>query len=107
MKMAVSIALFSVSCVVFLLSVLFCIYSFVDIHSILQALSADPSASGIDYFGIGWGYGICLFAAASVGLILSLISKQKLQGRILQRICLVCTAGSALLLAVSLVLFFM
>jgi len=79
MKRTLSIILLIVSCLVLIVSIVFCVYSIVDINRILNKLANDPSASGIDYFGVGWEYGICLFTASFLCLILSGISKKLLQ----------------------------
>jgi len=79
MKRLLSISLIVVLCLVLITSVAFFVYSIVDINRIMNELSNDPSASGIDYFGVGWEYGICLFTASFLCLILSGISKKLLQ----------------------------
>lgn len=76
MKQILSMVLLAASCLVLVLSLFVCVYGIWDINRTLEALANNPSASGLDYFGIGWGYGICLFAVSTVGLILSIISKK-------------------------------
>lgn len=107
MKRTLSMILLIVSCLVLVASIVFCIYSFIDINRILNELANDPSASGIDYFGIGWGYGICLFAASVLGLILSAISKKLLQQKIGRYVCIIAIATFIFLIITSICLFCM
>jgi hypothetical protein len=79
----------------------------VDINRILNELVNNPSASGIDYFGIGWGYGICLFTVSVLGFILSAISKKLLQQKSLGYVCIIAMVIFALLLITSIFFFYM
>ncbi|MBR5322573.1 MAG: hypothetical protein IKU48_03410 [Clostridia bacterium] len=106
MKRKLSMILFVISCLVLITSIVFCVCSIVDINHILNKLANDPSASGIDYLGIGWGYGIGLFAVSVLGLILSMISKKLLQQKTLRYICIIAMVVFALLLITSVFLFY-
>ncbi|MBR3978939.1 MAG: hypothetical protein IKJ94_04880 [Oscillospiraceae bacterium] len=107
MKRILSMILLVASCLVLIVSIIFCVYSIADINRILNELANDPSASGIDYFGIGWGYGICLFAVSVLGFILSWISKKLLQQKILRYITIAAMAVFALLFIISIFTFCM
>ena len=107
MKRILSMILLVISCLILVVSIVFCIYSVVDINRIYNELANDPSASGIDYFGIGWGYGICLFAVSILGLIISAISKKMLQQKALGYVCIVAMVVFAFLIITSIFLFCM
>lgn len=107
MKRAAPIILLSASCLVLLGSVVFCIHSICDISRTLHDLANDPNASGIDYFGIGWGAGICLFALSVLGLTLSGLSWKLLRQSALRYVSVATAVVYALLFAASLFLFFM
>ena len=63
---------FVVMCLHLIATLIFCVYSFFDIARYLQR----PGLSGVDMLGLGWGYGICLFSLAVLGIILSHISEK-------------------------------
>ena len=105
MKRLLSISLIVVLCLVLITSVAFFVYSIVDINRIMNELSNDPSASGIDYFGVGWEYGIGSFALSVFGLILSVISKKLLKQKNLQYISIIGIVGFVILLIASFFLF--
>ncbi len=107
MKKTLSVILLVVSCLVLVVSIAFCIYSVVDINRSLNELANNPSASGIDYLGIGWGYGICLFTVSVLGFILSAVSKKLLQQKSLRYVCIIAMVIFALLLITSIFLFYM
>ena len=107
MKRILSMILLVISCLVLIVSIVFCICSVVDINRIYNELSNDPSASGIDYWGIGWGYGICLLAASILGLILSAIGKKLLQQKTLGYVCMIAMVVFSLLIITSIFLFCM
>lgn len=106
MKKVLSIVLLIATSLLLFASLYFCIYSFYDINCVLDKLANDPNASGIDYFGIGWGYGICLFAISIIGLFVSIISKKMQQQRISKNISLGAIFIFVLLIVVSIFLFF-
>ena len=106
MKRTLSIILLTLSCLVLIVAIAFCIYSFYDINLVLNELSNTPGTSGIDYMGIGWGYGLVLFATSALGLILSVISKKLLHQKTLQCLTIVAMIIFALLLITSLFLFY-
>ena len=106
-KKILSITLLIISSLVLAVSVVFCVYSVIDINRVLNEIANDPSASGIDYFGIGWGYGICLLAVSVLGLILSGISKKLLQQKALGYVTITAMVVFALLLLASIFLFYM
>ena len=83
-----------------------CIYSFYDLSRVMGELANDPSASGIDYFGLGWGYGICLFALSIIGLIVSVINKKVQQIQVLKNISLGAIFVFALFIVLSVLLFY-
>ena len=107
MKRILAMILFVVSCLVLIASIAFFVYGVVDINHILNELSNNPSASGIDYLGIGWAYGIGLFVVSILGLIMSGISKKMLQKKILQYASIVEMVAFSLLLVTSIFLFCM
>lgn len=107
MKRILAMILFVVSCLVLIASIAFFVYGVVDINRILNELSNNPSASGIDYLGIGWVYGIGLFVVSILGLIMSGISKKMLQKKILQYASIVEMVAFSLLLVTSIFLFCM
>lgn len=107
MKRILAMILFVVSCLVLIASIAFFVYGVVDINRILNELSNNPSASGIDYLGIGWAYGIGLFVVSILGLIMSGISKKMLQKKILQYASIVEMVAFSLLLVTSIFLFCM
>ena len=74
MKKIISVILFILSCLTLIASISFCLYSLYDLNRIANELANNPSTSGIDYLGNGWGYGIVLFFMSSFGLIVSIIS---------------------------------
>ena len=107
MKRILAMILFVVSCLVLIASIAFFVYGVVDINRILNELSNNPGASGIDYLGIGWAYGIGLFVVSILGLIMSGISKKMLQKKILQYASIVEMVAFSLLLVTSIFLFCM
>lgn len=107
MKRTFSFILPVISYLVLLFSIVFCIYSIVDINRLLNDLANDPGASGIDYFGIGWGYGVILFACSVFGFILSCINRKLLQQKALRSVSVIGMILFALLFIVSLCLFYM
>jgi hypothetical protein len=106
MKKALSYVLLIAMSMLLVASLCMCIYSFYDLNCVLNELAKDTNASGIDYFGIGWGYGICLFAISMVGLIVSIISKKIQQQRILKKFSLGAMVVFVLLIVVSVFLFY-
>ena len=107
MKRILSMILLVASCLVLIVSIGFCVYSIVDINRISNELANDLSASGMDYFGIGWGYGICLFTISVLGLLLSGLSKKLLQQKTLRYLTIVAMGVFALLLITAIFLFYM
>lgn len=107
LKKTLSIILFTVLCLVLTVSVVICFYSIYDINRTLNELANTPGTSGIDYLGIGWIYGICLFAVSVLGLILSGISQKLLQQKIQQYVSIVAMVVFALLLMISFLIFYM
>lgn len=106
MKNTISILLLAALCLVLIVSLIICIYGIYDINRILGELSNDPGASGIDYFGIGMGHGIILFATSALGLVLSGISKKLQQTRMLQNVSLAASVIFSLLAIVAIFLFY-
>ncbi len=87
MRKSLSMVVFVGMCLVLLATVLFGIYSVIDIFRILTELANDPTVSGIDYFGLGMWYGLWLFALSFVGLILSVAGRILVQQKRLQLVC--------------------
>jgi hypothetical protein len=71
-----SIIFFILSCLTLIATISSCLYSLYDLNRIANELANNPSASGIDYLGNGWEYGIMLFAMSSFGLAVSTISSK-------------------------------
>ena len=90
----------------FLISLLLSIYSSYDLNRVLVELANDPSVSGIDYFGLGWGYGICLFSISIIGLIVSIINKKLQRQQILKNISLGAIFSFVLFIVLSILLFY-
>ena len=106
MKRVLSTVLLVAMGLLFIASLCFCIYSFYDLNRVLAELANDPSASGIDYFGIGWGYGICLSAISIFGIIVSYINKKVQQIQVLENISLGAIFIFALFIVLSVLLFY-
>lgn len=101
------------STILFILSLLFVIlavsgtiYAIYDIAQISNNLANDPSASGIDFIGIGWGYGIILFVLSTLGLILSAVNIKQLSKKVLRYTAVAEIAVSAVLIIVSIFIFY-
>ena len=105
MKRVLSIVLLVAMGLLFIASLCFCIYSFYDLNRVLAELANDPSASGIDYFGLGWGYGIYLFAISITGLIVSIINKRVQQIQVVKNISLCAIFAFVLFIVLSVLLF--
>lgn len=106
MKSIPAMILLIVSCLVLIASIVFCVCSIIDINRILNELANDPSASGMDYFGIGMGHGIILFSTSALGLILSGISKKLQQTKALQNVSLAAIIIFSLLAIAAIFLFY-
>jgi len=74
MRKKFSIVLLVSSCLIFLIALSFCIYSFIGLSHDLDQLANDHNVSGIDFLGVGWGYGIILFLLSLTGLLFSIVS---------------------------------
>lgn len=81
MKKILSLILLATVCLTLIAAIVCCLYGAYDTERTLQEL-AGMGASGIDYLGVGWGYGICLFAISLFGLILSIIDIKLLQDKL-------------------------
>lgn len=106
MKKTISIIIFAVSVLILAALVIACIYGIYDINRTLNELANDPGASGIDYFGIGWGYGIILFALSVPELILLAVNMKLLQQKTLRYISAAGIVISGLLMMASIYLFY-
>ena len=106
MKRVLSVVLLVAMSLLLIASLYVCIYSFYDLSRAMGELANDPSASGIDYFGLGWGYGICLFALSIIGLIVSVINKKVQQIQVLKNISLGAIFVFALFIVLSVLLFY-
>ena len=105
MKKKTGIVLLIASYLVLFVSLYMCIFSIYDLHRVLEELAGNPGAGGMDYWGLGWGYGMSLFAASTVGLVLSLISKKLLESGMPRNFSRAAT-GLFLLLDVAAVILF-
>lgn len=106
MKKTISTILLILSLLIGVLLIACCLYGFYDINRTLNELANDPSGSGIDYFGIGWGYGIILFALSVPELILSAVNMKLLQQKALRYISAAGIVISGLLMIASIYLFY-
>lgn len=107
MKRILAMILFVISCLVLVVSIIFAVYGVVDINRVSNELATNPGASGIDYLGIGWAYGIGLFIVSVLGLILSGISKKLQQQKNLQDASSFEMIAFSLLLVISFFIFCM
>lgn len=105
-KAAPAIFLLAVSCLILFIALVFCIVGIYDINRTLANLADDTGASGIDFMGIGWGYGIGLFTASLAGLLFSSITRKMLTHKFLQKIAYAAIVLFSLLIAVSVFLFY-
>lgn len=101
MRRVVAWVFLALLCLVLILSVAFLIYSIFDIPRVKEALARDPSASGIDFWGIGWGYGIGLFCLSLFGLALGIINMNLQKRELLQYGCVVSVILFGMLMAAS------
>lgn len=106
MKKVTSTILFVLSLLFVVLSVAGTIYAIYDIDRISNDLANDPSASGIDFMGIGWGYGIVLFTLSVLGLMLSAVNIKLLAKKALRYIAIAEVAVSAVLIIISVFVFY-
>lgn len=106
MKKVTSTILFVLSLLFAVLSVAGTIYAIYDIDRILNDLANNPSASGIDSMGIGWGYGIVLFALSAIGLALSAVNLKLLSKKVLRYTAVAEVAVSAVLIIISVCIFY-
>ena len=105
MKRVVAWIFLVLLCLVLVLSVAFLIYSIFDIPRVKGELAGDPSASGIDFWGIGWGYGFGLFCLSLFGLILGIINLHLQKQSFLQYGSVVAVILFGMLLAAAFCLF--
>ena len=84
MKKALSVILLTVMGLLLVASLCLCIGFACE----LTRLANDPGASGLDYFGVGWSYGIVLFVVSIVGIIAAVISRKAQEKRVLKNISL-------------------
>ena len=106
MKKTASIILFILSLLFVILAVSGTIYAIYDIAQFSNNLASDPGASGIDFMGIGWGYGVILFVLSTIGLILSAVSIKLLSNKVLRYTAVAEIALSAVLCIVSVFIFY-
>lgn len=107
MKKVLSIVLLIAMSLLFIASLCFCIYSIYDLARVLDELANRPGTSGSDYFGIGWGYGACLFAISIIGLIVSIINKIVQRQQVLKSISLGAIVAFGLFMVLSVFLFYL
>ena len=88
------------------MSIVFCFYSVYDLNRTLEELSNKPGTSGIDYLGIGWGYGIVLFFLSISGLPFSIIATVLLKRQKLRNVSQGATILFVLLITASICLFY-
>ena len=101
-----SAVLFAALCIILVISLCICIYGVWDIICAAGDLANDPSASGIDYMGLGWGTAIALMVSSALGLILSCISRKMQRDKRLRSVSLTSIVIFALLIVVSVLLFY-
>ena len=106
MKRTASMILLTASCLVLIVSLVFCFASVYEINRTLHDLASTPGSGGIDYWGIGWGAGICLLALSVLGSILSILSMKQLRHSMLRYASVIATVAFALLFAASIFLFY-
>ncbi|MBQ6818155.1 MAG: hypothetical protein IJP35_00925 [Clostridia bacterium] len=102
MKKALSIILLTVMGLLLMASLCLCIGFACE----WTRLTNDPGASGLDYFGVGWGYGIVLFVVSVVGIIVAAISRKVQQQRVLKNISLGAVLAFVLLVFVAVGIFY-
>lgn len=83
-----------------------CLYGIYTVHQTFTALANTPGASGIDYWGIGWASGVALFILSAIGLLLCALSSKTLRINHCARLRAVSNVLYILLLAVSIILFY-
>ncbi len=106
MRKLISFILFALTVLTVIITVIFCIYSIVDIQRELVRLENTPGTSGIDYLGLGWGYGIILFFVSVFGLIISAINIQVSYINIVKYISVASTLLFVLLVFASFAVFY-
>lgn len=106
MKEITSTILLVLSLLFVVLSVVCTIYAIYDIDRISKDLANDPGASGIDFMGLGWGYGIILFAMSALGLILSAVNIKLLSKKVLRYTAFAEVVISSILVIVSFFIFY-
>lgn len=106
MRKTVSMILLVLSLLIVILAVAGSVYAIYDINRISNDLANNPSASGIDYFGIGWGYGIILFLLSAFGLILTAVNIKLLSAKALRNTAIAEVAVLAILIIVSVCIFY-
>ena len=104
MKERTAKILFVTSLLLIALTVSFAIYAVCDLIRLDIELSKDPAADAFAYWGNGWGYGVILFAASVVDLILSTVNI-RLQEKRRRWIAIGATVMSILLIVASMAVF--
>ncbi|MBR5473628.1 MAG: hypothetical protein IKU82_06555 [Clostridia bacterium] len=106
MKKTFSLISFVLSVVVAVCDLCLAVFGMIDLQKTLNILSTTPGTSGIDYFGIAWGLAILLFFVSLVGLTFSTTTVLIAEKLIIKRsACTICILF-ALLLMVSVFIFF-
>lgn len=106
MKRITSTILLVLSLLFVVFSVAGTIYAIYDIDRMSKGLANDSSASGMDFMGIGWGYGIVLFVLSAIGLTLSAINIKLLSKKALRYTAFAEVAVSSILLIISIFIFY-
>lgn len=106
MKKVLSIIFLLMSCIIFVASVGFYIYSINDMERTYYELANTPGVSGIDYLGISWGYGIGLFMLSALGLIFSGVSAKISQPKVQRYSSLILTVLFGVLILLAICLFY-
>lgn len=106
MKRKLSLTLFIASIVDLVFCICFCVYGIIDFQNTFAGLAATPGTSGMDYFGLGWGYGIALFFGALSGLLLSIISVILAQKKGIRYGSFASIALFSLLLVIAVIVFY-
>lgn len=106
MKKLLSLMPLTMALIVLVPAVIFCVYGIYEINLTLNELANDLSSSGIDYLGVGWGYGIGLFTVSTLGLVLSIVSTKLLKQKIQRYLSIASTSLFVLLMIISICLFY-
>lgn len=69
-----SIILLVLAALTLIFNIAFCVYGIYDTLREMKVISETPGSSGVDYWGLGWGYAYFSFFISLFGLIVSVIA---------------------------------